>query len=69
MLSHPHVVRCHRAAVSLNGRRVCLVMTDLALTPDDPTFNQTVYDSLMGAARAYLAVNPQFEDIRVVRAA
>ena len=67
MLSHPHVVRCHTKAVNNEGMRVCLIMTDLVLTPDQRDFDQAAYDNLMEAAQSYLAEHPELDGVDVVR--
>ncbi len=69
MFHHPHAVVTHPTVRLDRGalETIYVIKTKLALTPDDPDFDQKAFDDLIEAARAYLESNPHYDSIRVDR--
>lgn len=68
MLKHPNA-KTTWPTVRLDGgtlETVYVVETDLALSRDDPNFDAVAFDSLVEAARAYLADHRNYDRVQLV---
>ena len=68
MLKHLHALNTRSTVVvSETGDRhsVCVIETDLALSPRDPAFDQAAFRDLELAAQQYLESHPNYEEFRI----
>ena len=67
-LDHPRAKTCWPTVRLDRGslETVYVVETDLALSRDDPKFDAVAFDSLVEAARAYLAGHPNYDRVQLV---
>jgi len=67
-LDHPNAKTCW-PTVRLDAgslETVYVVSTDLALSRDDPNFDNEAFDTLVKAARAYLDAHPNYDRIQLI---
>ena len=69
MFEHPHALTCWptvRVDRTTLGT-VYVIETDLAVSPDDPDYDEEAFTEFVEAIRAYLAANLHYDSARVER--
>lgn len=69
MFEHPHALTCWPTVrVDRNTLgTVYVIETDLAVSPDDPDYDEEAFTEFVEAIRAYLAANLHYDSARVER--
>ena len=68
MLEHPHVMatRPTIGRDSIEIRSVYVIETDLALSRNDPSYDEDAFQDLLVAASGYLDANPRYDSLKIV---
>jgi hypothetical protein len=66
LMHHPNVKACWPTVRLDRGslETLYVVETDLAIAPDDPAFDKEAFESLVAAAREYMAQHPHYHSVR-----
>jgi hypothetical protein len=68
LLEHPHVLATRPTMRwdSMDMKSIYVVETDLALSKQDPTYDEDAFEDLFIAAKGYLKANPEYDGLKIV---